>query len=421
MSAPPSTMPVRRCSPCANRTPEQEDLLARCSEMVVGAGPRPQEVRGALDQLPSRLGESMADQGTGSVQTQFDNLDLRLHMIRGEKGGAQRNQFSIGLWTPDGTLPLSFLPSALLAAGEGEPEAGLDFDRWGFFATGQIGRGRFEEGSRSPRFEYDIAGLTFGVDYRFSDRFVAGLALGYSDNDAELAQDGGEVATRGWNLSAYGTWYASASWYIDGTLMAGRLDYDLKRRLRYLITALDGGQTVVDQVASASTKGDVLGATLSVGRDWQKGPWSLGAYFRGQYSRIETDAFVERMIAGLPGEGLALAIDARTTRSVTTVLGGRATYILSRDWGILMPSLSVEWEHEFEDDPGQVSARFAFDPSQTRFVRTGDPLDSDYFNVGIGVSAVFPGGRSAYLYYEELVGASRQRQGLLSLGVRMEF
>ncbi len=404
-----------------SRSPEQEDLLSRCSELVVGAGDNPDEVREALGQLPTDVGTTMSGQGIEGVNVQFDNLDTRLFMIRGEKSGGQRNQFNIGLWTPDGTLPLSFLPSAFMAGAAEDEQAGLDFDRWGFFATGQIGRGEVRAGERSPEFDYDIAGLTFGVDYRFSDRVVAGVALGYSDNDAELAGGRGDVATKGWNLSGYATWYSDNAWYVDGTLMVGRLDYDLQRRVRYTITALDGGVTTIDQVGTSSTDGDVFGTSISVGRDWQKGPWSLSSYVRGQFSRVESDGFVERMQADRPGQGLALAIDSRTTESMTSVIGGRATYILSRDWGILMPNMTLEWEHEFEDDPSRLTARFAFDPTRSVIEQFGDATDSDYFNVGIGVSALFPGGRSAYLYYEELVGASRVSQGLLSLGVRFEF
>jgi outer membrane autotransporter protein len=405
-----------------NRTPEQQDLFQRCSEFVGNAGEHPDEVRNALGQLPTDIGPTLSGQANESVGTQMDNLDLRLHMIRGEKTGAQRNQFNLSLWTPDGALPLSFLPSAFMAAAASdEDQAGLDFDRWGFFATGQIGRGQVDAGARSPEFDYDIAGLTFGADYRFNDRLVAGLALGYSDNDAELAGSRGDVATKGWTLSGYATWYSTTAWYVDGTLLLGRLDYDLRRRLSYSITGLDGGRTIVDQVASASTDGDLLGASISIGRDWQKGPWNVNGYFRGQYARVKTDAFVERMIEGLPGQGLALAVDSRSTESMTSAFGVRATYVLSRDWGILMPNASIEWEHEFEDDPGRLTARLAFDPTATPIERFGDALDSDYFNLGIGLSALFPGGRSAYLFYEELVGASRIRQGLLSLGVRLEF
>jgi uncharacterized protein with beta-barrel porin domain len=400
------------------------DLAGVCTVLNDNADPNPSGVGEALEQLQNDIAPTLGTSGIDAINTQFDNLDIRLHMIRGEQFGGRQNQFNIGLWTPDGVLPLSFLPSMVVAAGDdetGNEEVGADFGRWGFFATGQIGRGEADAGSRSPQFDFDIAGLTVGADYRFSDRLVAGIALGYSDNDAELGDGRGKLDSKGWNIAGYATWYNEQAWFFDATAVYGQIDYDLRRRIFFSLANRDGGVTTIDQVASASTDGDALGASFSVGRDWQKGPWNLTGYLKGNYSKVDTDAYTESLIAGRPGEGLGLIIEGRSTTSMTSIFGGRATYILSRDWGILMPTATLEWEHEFEDDPNRVIARFAFDPTATRIVRDGDDVDSNYFNVGIGVSALFPGGRSAYVYYEELVGASRLSQGLLSLGLRFEF
>jgi outer membrane autotransporter protein len=398
------------------------DLGGICTVLNDNADDDPNGVGEALEQLDNEVAPTLGSSGIDTVNTQFDNLDLRLHMVRGEQFGGRQNQFNIGLWTPDGVLPLSFLPSVVVAGAEdGEQEVGADFGRWGFFATGQIGRGEADPGQRSPGFDFDISGLTAGVDYRFSDQMVAGVALGYSKNDAEVNGGGGKLDTTGWNVAGYLTWYNEKAWFVDATVLYGQLDYDLNRRIAFSLANRSGGVTTVDQVASASTDGDALGASFSVGRDWQKGPWNLTGYLKGNYSRVDTDAYTESLIAGRAGQGLGLAIEGRSTTSMTSIFGGRATYIMSRDWGILMPTATLEWEHEFEDDPNRVVARFAFDPTRTRLVREGDEVDSDYFNVGVGVSALFPGGRSAYVFYEELVGASRLSQGLLSLGVRLEF
>ena len=106
---------------------------------------------------------------------------------------------------------------------------------------------------------------------------------------------------------------------------------------------------------------------------------------------------------------------------MAATLGGKATWILSRDWGILMPHAQLELQHEFDDDPQQLATRFAFDPTATLATFNGQEVDSDQFNVGLGLSALFPGGRSAYVYYERLLGSERLSQDTLSLGVRLEF
>jgi outer membrane autotransporter protein len=248
---------------------------------------------------------------------------------------------------------------------------------------------------------------------------VVGASLGYNQQDTELTGDGGNVDTDGFSVSAYTTWFQQNNWYIDGVLTAGSNDYDLQRRIRYDIVGATG-TTNVDQVARASTSGDTLSAAFSFGRDFQRGALSFGPYLRGMYTRVDFDSYAEELDAG-PGAGLGLAVDARELTSMTGVLGGKLTYAMSRDWGILMPHFQLEWEHEFEDDPQQLVARFLHDPTGTAIRVEGDEVDTDYYNIGIGLSALFTNGRSAFLYYEHLAGSEGLSQDNLSLGVRIEF
>jgi outer membrane autotransporter protein len=406
----------------ANRTAAQEDLYQRCLELINNAGDNPDEVRRALDQIPSELGDSMVDAAFGALGTQFSNHSQRFEVLRKNQAGG-KNQFNIALWTPTGVLPLSFLPSAIVQSSDdsGGGEVGSEFDRWGFFATGTIGRGKSRGQNRTPGFEFDTSGITAGVDYRFSDRFVGGMSVGFSRNDAETRGGDGSIDTRGWTLSGYASWFNDRNWYVDGVLSYGANDYTLDRALAYTITALDGSRTVVDQRARADSEGSLLGTAVSVGRDFQRGAWNISTYLRGNYARVDLDAYEERMLAGVPGAGLALRFDSRTLNSVTSALGGKATWVLSRDWGVLMPHAQVEWEHEFRDSPANLVARFAHDPTNTPIATTGTEIDTDYFNVGVGISALFPGGRAVYIYYEQLMGASRLSQGTLSIGGRFEF
>jgi outer membrane autotransporter protein len=114
-------------------------------------------------------------------------------------------------------------------------------------------------------------------------------------------------------------------------------------------------------------------------------------------------------------------VDGRELTSLEGVIGGKATYTSSRSWGILMPSIQVEWLHEFEDDVENLVSRFVNDPTGTNIVVPGEPVDSDYFNVGIGLSAVFANGRSGFLYYEHRAGQENFSQDSLAIGVRLEF
>jgi outer membrane autotransporter protein len=402
----------------------EADLLARCLEIEQSAGPRPEEVQEALTELVTQIATVLSDAALDTLRTQLGNHSVRFEQLRNARHGGIAQNMGIGLWTPDGLVSLSLLPTHLNQAegpGEGGGEIGPDFDRWGFFATGTVGRGESRADSRSLDYDFDTSGLTAGVDYRFNDRIVGGVSLGYANHDTDLADDRGALDTSGWTISGYGTWYNERNWFVDGVLSYGSNSYDMTRRISYDITALDGGRTVVDQVAAASTDSSQLGGSLSVGRDFQKGAWNLSTYLRGDYSRISFDGYAERAIAGSAGEGLVLTVDPRDLTSLAATLGGKATYIMSRDWGILMPHVQLELQQEFKDDPQRLSTRFSFDPTQTTALFEGQDIDSSLYNLGLGLSALFPGGKSAYVYYERLMGSSQIKQDTLSLGVRIEF
>ena len=67
-------------------------------------------------------------------------------------------------------------------------------------------------------YDFDTAGVTFGIDYRFTDAFVAGMALGYSDTDVSIGRGDGDLDTTGYSVSLYGTWFKSDKLYLGGSI-----------------------------------------------------------------------------------------------------------------------------------------------------------------------------------------------------------
>lgn len=397
-----------------NPTGPQRDLLARCRDLSDQSGDDPAQVAQALSQLPNDVGLSLARAGNEAMRGQIGNLDQRQRALR----GGQRLQIAFDLNTPDGSLPLSALP-ALAAMADGDAlrdEVGSGFERWGAFVNGSFGRGRSRGASLNPAFEYDLGSLTAGIDYRFSDRFVAGAALGVNRDSTEFAAGRGELESRGSMLSAYASVWLPKDAYLDANLSYGRNRFDLTRRLRFTL-----GTVSIDQTAEADTDATLLGGSLALGRDWQLRSWNLGAYLRTQFSRVEYDAFEERMIGGRAGEGLGLRVESPRWNSLEGVLGGRASRAYSFDWGVLMPNLLLEYSREFRDDPSRLDARFIHDPTGTGFSQSAAAIDQSHINVGLGASALFPGGRSGFIQYERRLQDDRISHWLLSIGGRWEF
>ncbi len=400
------------------RTPGQQDLLQRCQELIGASGIDPAATIAALDQLMADVALTQVNAAFNTAQSQFINLKTRIAALRSGSGGTDFG--GLALNTSMGPVSLGMLSSAF-TSNAAETEVGTDFSRWGFFAAGTIGRGEADAGSRSPGYDFDVEGVTAGVDYRQSDKWIIGGSFGYTRQDTQLPGDRGGLDTTGWSVSAYTTYYQADSWYMDGVLTYGRNDYELLRQISYTLPVAGGGTTRIDQVAQADAGGDLLSTALTVGRDFNLGAVGIGPYARVLYTRLGFDDINEELLPGVPGSGLGLRIENRDVTSLASVLGAKFTYAYSAGWGVLMPHLQLEWEHEFEDDPQAIEARFINDPTGSAMLVSGDPLDTDYFRLGLGLSMVFTGGRSGFFYYERLMGMNGMSQYNLALGFRMEF
>jgi len=404
-------------------TPAQKDLLQRCSEIVVGSGTNPDQVPGALDQMLNNKTQPQSGLADTVQQSQLGNLNTRLAELR--QGSTGLSVHGLTLVSDGRSLPLSSLndsPTSYLAEPASKDEAGQSFDRWGFFLTGMIDRGGASPDGIRPGFDFHNASITGGIDYRFNDDFVAGLALGYNQNRSDLDANAGKIDVDGYSLNAYFTWYHNNDFYVEGSAVVDWLDYDLSRNIAYQIASLSGGTTDVNQTASASPGGNQYSLSLSLGKDFNKGAWSGSPYLRGVYTHLSLDGFSETMSdPNGPGSGLGTSVDSRSFNSMMGVLGGRLSYTASMDWGVLVPNAVLEWNHEFHNNTQTVVTRFLADPTQTPIVLTSPAQDQNFFNIGIGLNAILPQGRSGYFYYEHVAGLAGVHENRFSLGIRIEF
>jgi len=401
-------------------TAGQQDFLQRCQELNGAAGISPAATIAALDQLMADVALTQVNAAFNTAQSQFLNLKTRIAALRSGTGGSDFG--GLALNTSMGPVSLGMLGSAFSSsATDTGTEVGTDFSRWGFFAAGTIGRGEAKAGSVNPAYDFDLEGVTAGVDYRKSDKWIIGGSFGYTRQDTQLPGDRGGLDTTGWSVSAYSTYYQSDSWYADGVLTYGRNDYELLRQISYTLPLAGGGTRSINQVAQSDAGGDLLSTAFTVGRDFNVGAFGIGPYARVMYTRLGFDDIDEQLLPGIAGSGLGLRIENRDVTSLASVLGAKFTYTHSAGWGVLMPHLQLEWEHEFKDDPQAIEARFINDPTGSAMLVSGDPLDTSYFRLGLGLSMVLTGGRSGFMYYERLAGMSGMSQYNLALGFRMEF
>jgi uncharacterized protein with beta-barrel porin domain len=416
--------PALAALPASQLTPAQQDLLKRCTEIVLASGSNPGQVPGALGQLTNNKTLPQQQLANTVQVSQGGNLNSRLAELRQGGGGISLGGLAV---VNDGqSLPLAALGSLFRKDPKQQPdeEVGKDFERWGFFATGMIERGGFSAINARPGFDFHNTSLTAGVDYRFNDAFVGGVAVGYNKNDSTIDQDAGKLNADSFSVNGYFTWYHANDFYIEGSLVLDWLSYDLSRNIAYQIAGATSGapMTSVSQSLTASPDGRQTALSLSIGKDFNRGAWNISPYLRGVYSHLSLDSFSETPDdPNAPGAGLATAVDSRSSNSLTAIAGARVSFTTSFDWGVLVPNAVLEWNHELRNDPQTVITRFIADPTQTPMAITDQAPDQNYFNVGFGLNAVLPKGRSGFLLWEHLVGYAGAHENRYSLGIRIEF
>lgn len=301
-----------------------------------------------------------------------------------------------------------FLPAGSRGGGAAA-DSGLG-SRWGGFINANYNRGDRDDSGREDSFDFYDYGLTGGIDYRFSDALVGGVAVSWSDTDVDFSGGLGGIESTNWGLTAYFS-YTVGAWYVDGQLGAARIEYDTRRNI---VVPLPIG---FNSTAKGSTDADQWTASLGAGYDMKVGKATLTPYGRVDYLRLEVDGFTEKETL----TGLGLDIRSQTTTSLQTALGVRASTPISTGAGVFTPYATLEWNHEYENDSDNLVAKYTHDPFNTTFAIPTEKPDRDFFTLGLGVSAVYPRGLSAFVNLDTVLGLNRTNSYAITVGLRGEF
>jgi outer membrane lipase/esterase len=297
--------------------------------------------------------------------------------------------------------------------------AGEDYElgQWGAFFNLKFSDADRDTTSGQLGYGADSREFTAGVDLRFSDTAVAGVMINYMDQDLDYHSGRGDLSIENWNLLLYGSRYWESGYFLDATLAFGTADYRLNRNIRYTV----GGNSV-SQVASSDPDGDLFLASLGGGFSFYQGAWNITPQLRLDYQESRMDGFQESMSSpGTPGGALALGFESTTYDSLTSNLGVQISRAFSYADGVLLPQASLFWVHEFRADEKTVEARYVNDINRLPVSVLTDGLDSDYFELQLGLSAQFTHGRSAYIAYNAYLGMDHLDYQSIDLGFRLEF
>jgi outer membrane autotransporter protein len=382
-------------------TADQNALLSRCNGLTFNNSA--DQARKALDELNGDDFAAARPQTLLFARLQNVGVMDRLIALRG--GARGLSLAGLDLMVDGQPVPLAELQKMAEhflgggAASDATEPGGLLADKLGLWARGNYSFGEKDSSAAAPKFEVDQWGLLVGMDYRFSDRTVAGVALAYGDSSLEFSPIGeGQLDATSWAASLYGSVYAAKNFYLDATLNVANVGYEARRNITYV-----DGIGLVSESAHGDTDGLTLSGGASFGYDFLLGGLTLSPTAGVFYVDATIDGFTEDGAIGLN-----LVYDEQNFKSLTGNVGLRLAYAWKMSWGVLLPHLRTDFIREFEDEVEVFGVRFAADPfdggsnpTPPILIETDNP-DRSYWRLAAGLSAQFKHGVSGYIEYQRL-------------------
>lgn len=287
---------------------------------------------------------------------------------------------------------------------------------WSVFVSADMGRLKRSASPSEAAFDGNADRLTAGVNYQANQHWLLGLALNHSRDSLDFSQTTSvnKSNSNGALLSANFT--PTDKFSFDAYYGQFNGDSDNLRSITYQFEKAPGSVLTIntEALASADIQRNIAG--LSGGWLWNKNAWSGGINMGLDQSKTRLDGYTET-----GGLGFALEVPNRTIKSRTGYLSFSISKTYSVSWGVLVPSVRAGLRKEFDNPSRQLNVQFAQDPSNTNIgFDTSDP-DTQWGEVGVGVSLVMKKGHQAFFEYRQRFAHNFLRERSLAVGWRMEF
>jgi len=273
-----------------------------------------------------------------------------------------------------------------------QPAADVDLGRLAVWTGGYVNFGKRDDGKLS--LDYTTAGVSGGMDYRFSKSLVAGFGLGYGRDATDIGANGTESRAHAYSGAVYASYQPFKSTYLDGLIGGSWLDLSSKRY-----------ETASGTFAMGDRSGTQIFGSITASYEKRDDAWLISPYGRLDFSRSWLDGYTE---SG-SGAGL-LRYGSQTVDTVSGIAGLRVEYAVTTDWGTLKPGARIEYVHDFAGS-SQVSLGYA-DTGGLDYVFQTEGKGSDYVTLGASLDAALSGSWTARFDYRTAVGGVGQSHAL---------
>ncbi len=386
--------------PADQLTASQRDLLERCLEISELEISNPDQLEEVVRQIAPEETTAKMRTATNSSRSQTQAVQQRIGLVKGNSGSISFNGQSLS----NGLASYSELNGG--SAGDEQSP----WSKLGIFASIQQEGAEHDETTLESGYEYTGNNVTVGVDYLLNRHLIFGGALGWTQSDTDLSGGNGNFTSDIYTFIAYGTYFTDG-FSIDLQAGYGSLDFESSRRIHYTATK------TTDVTAKGFTSGDQLLFNGQVDWQWNSDALTVSPFLRFDYVTSQIDGYGENGAGGLN-----MTIGEQSIDQLTLSTGFQTTYAISNTWGVLIPTANVRLLSEVQSNRDPVYGQFASDPDpNNRFTLSSDDADTMYYQVGVGTSAVFKGGMSLFIEYQQLLGQDNLTTYQIQSGIRCEL
>jgi len=250
------------------------------------------------------------------------------------------------------------------------------------------------------------------MDYRFNDKFVGGVAIGFGKTDTDLSLNAGYLDTEAVSGTLYASFFPTDRWYADFALGMLRNDYDQGR----VIDLSSLGARFGRSIATGTTSGDQSSFSTSVGYAFGTGATSITPNVRLSYSNTTIDGFTES-----GGSINDLIYPDQDFKSFQISLGLNVSHAISLENGVLQPYASFDFSREQENDAFNFNPVLRIRPNQVSTPIFISESDRSFGRGELGMLYLLPGGWQISASYSEILGYRDLSARSFSLTGRFEF
>ncbi len=208
--------------------------------------------------------------------------------------------------------------------------------RLGLWVSGTLGGSKSERRNANSGFKSDTWDLTSGLDYRFTDKFFAGAAIGYSRLSADYALDQGSLDANAKSLHIYSGYSIPNGLSLDASLSYLRSNYTQRRVIELFALNADGSaySSLGRDLAVGSPTVSQTGANIGLTWTLMRGTWTFAPQAQLSVLHTNYDAFSERG----PSE-FNLSYESRTSNSTSFSVGSYIDRSFATSVGAFRPYL----------------------------------------------------------------------------------